>query len=153
MTMSVSVDPFVLAPLAFAGLALCWLVVGWVWARQSTWARGVRLGPYILADKIGEGAMGEVYRAYHSGLGTWRAVKRLPRAASERDRERFEKEARLGAELRHPNAVSSSRTRSPASAPRRRRASPSCERNGGSIAWTPCWPPEPAGRRAREPRE
>jgi serine/threonine-protein kinase len=30
----------------------------------------------------------------------------LPRAASERERERFEKEARLGAELCHPNAVS-----------------------------------------------
>jgi serine/threonine-protein kinase len=59
-----------------------------------------------LAEKMGEGAMGEVYRAYHRALGTWRAVKILPRGASGREHERFEKEARLGAELRHPNSVS-----------------------------------------------
>src|SRR5688572_26041961 len=64
-----------------------------------------QLGPYTLANKIGEGAMGEVYRAWHSALGRWRAVKVLPRHASAIERERFEKEAKVGAELRHPNTV------------------------------------------------
>src|SRR5687768_10006190 len=116
--MLLSFDHSWLGPLAFAGLALCWLVVGWVCAREaaageqarvsmpSAANRAVWLGSYLLTEKIGEGAMGEVYRAYHRALGTWRAVKLLPRGASERERERFEKEARLGAELRHPNAVS-----------------------------------------------
>jgi serine/threonine protein kinase len=118
MTMFLFFNPSWLGPLALAGLALCWLAVGWVCAREAgvvaarsgsmplATTRAVRLGSYVLAEKIGEGAMGEVYRAYHCVLGTWRAVKLLPRGASERERERFEKEARLGAELRHPNAVS-----------------------------------------------
>jgi eukaryotic-like serine/threonine-protein kinase len=118
MTMLLVFDHSWLGPLAFAGLALCWLAIGWVCAREIAAAarpsvsmpsaanRAVWLGSYLLAEKIGAGAMGEVYRAYHCALGTWRAVKLLPRDASERERERFEKEARLGAELRHPNAVS-----------------------------------------------
>jgi eukaryotic-like serine/threonine-protein kinase len=99
------------------GLTLCLIVcllgAGWFWmqpgglaAAQTGAARPEWLGPYQLGEKIGEGAMGEVYRAYHAAIGVWRAVKLLPRHASERDRERFEKEARLGAVLRHPNSVS-----------------------------------------------
>jgi eukaryotic-like serine/threonine-protein kinase len=65
-----------------------------------------RLGPYTLGSKIGEGAMGEVYRAWNSAVGAWHAVKLLPRHASASDRLRFEKEARLGALVRHPNTVS-----------------------------------------------
>ena len=41
-----------------------------------------------------------------SGVWGWRAVKLLPRHATARERERFEKEARFGAALRHPNTVS-----------------------------------------------
>jgi serine/threonine protein kinase len=66
----------------------------------------VRLGPYTLGSKIGEGAMGEVYRAWNSAAGAWHALKLLPRHASPSDRRRFEKEARLGALVRHPNTVS-----------------------------------------------
>src|SRR5690349_14866094 len=83
-------------------LAACLLVVGWAWARlagvgsaPAAAAKPQQLGPYTLADKIGAGAMGEVYRAWHPALGGWRAVKLLPRDASARDRQRFEKEARL----------------------------------------------------------
>jgi len=112
------IDPSLLGSLAFAGLALCLFAVGWVWAHKaglgalastltaSELARPARLGPYTLANKIGAGSMGEVYRAYHSTLGTWRALKLLPAGASERERQRFEKEARLGGELSHPNTVS-----------------------------------------------
>jgi len=69
-------------------------------------AAAQRLGPYTLGNKLGEGAMGEVYRAWNSAVGAWHAVKLLPRHASASDRRRFEKEARLGALVRHPNSVS-----------------------------------------------
>jgi serine/threonine protein kinase len=102
-----------LGPSLTVCLAACLLVVGWAWARlagvgavPAAAAKPQQLGPYRLANKIGEGAMGEVYRAWHPALGGWRAVKLLPRGASKRERQRFEKEARLGAELNHPNTVS-----------------------------------------------
>ncbi len=66
----------------------------------------LRLGPYTLGSKLGEGAMGEVYRAWNSRVGAWHALKLLPPNASLRDRQRFEKEARLAALVRHPNTVS-----------------------------------------------
>jgi len=104
-------DLLLLGPLLLAGLSLFgltrdgkwWLppVVGAAAARAP-----VRLGPYTLGGKIGEGAMGEVYRGWNSALGAWHAVKLLPRGASASDRLRFEKEARLGALVRHPNTVS-----------------------------------------------
>jgi eukaryotic-like serine/threonine-protein kinase len=65
-----------------------------------------RLGPYTLANKIGEGAMGEVYRAWHGSLQRWCAIKLLPRNAPERERRRFEQEVQLTARLVHPNIVS-----------------------------------------------
>jgi eukaryotic-like serine/threonine-protein kinase len=110
------IDSHLLGPAALCSLVLCLLLTGWAWARQANHGllapvggggqRPQRVGPYTLADKIGEGAMGEVYRAWSSALGGYCAVKLLPRGASERDRLRFEKEARLGAELHHPNTVS-----------------------------------------------
>ena len=36
---------------------------------------GTRLGPYEVQDFIGQGAMGVVYRAYHSALERTGAVK------------------------------------------------------------------------------
>jgi serine/threonine-protein kinase len=101
-----------LGPPLTACLAIGLLLLGWAWARLAGMratpgaAQPQQLGPYRLANKIGEGAMGEVYRAWHPDLGDWRAVKLLPRGASARERERFEKEARLGSRLSHPNTVS-----------------------------------------------
>jgi eukaryotic-like serine/threonine-protein kinase len=116
MIMALLIDSNLLAPVALCSLALCLLFAGWAWARYAGYGllgvtapgghRPQRVGPYTLADKIGEGSMGEVYRAWSSALGRYCAVKVLPRGASARDRLRFEKEARLGAELRHPNTVS-----------------------------------------------
>jgi serine/threonine-protein kinase len=64
-----------------------------------------RIGPYALVARIGGGAMGEVYRARHSRSGQLRALKLLSARASEQQRERFEHEVRLGAQIRHPNTV------------------------------------------------
>jgi serine/threonine protein kinase len=78
----------------------------WAWLQSSPVRTATRLGPYRLEEKIGQGAMGQVYRALHVASGERRAIKLLPPDASTRDRERFEDEAKLGARIHHPNAVS-----------------------------------------------
>ena len=58
---------------------------------------GQRLGPYEVTAKLGEGGMGEVYRATDTKLERQVAIKVLPAAFTE-DKERlarFEREARL----------------------------------------------------------
>jgi serine/threonine protein kinase len=65
---------------------------------------GESLGPYRILDKLGEGGMGEVYRARDTKLGRHVAIKVLPRDFA-RDSERvqrFEREARLLAAVNHP---------------------------------------------------
>src|SRR5262245_13526705 len=66
---------------------------------------GTRLGPYEILNKLGEGGMGEVYRARDTRLGRDVAIKILPPAvAADPERlGRFEREARLLATLSHPN--------------------------------------------------
>ena len=69
---------------------------------------GSRLGPYEITAKLGEGGMGEVYRATDSKLEREVAIKVLP-AAFTADPERlarFEREAQLLAQLHHPNIAS-----------------------------------------------
>ena len=68
---------------------------------------GRRLGPYEIRTKLGEGGMGAVYKAYDPSLEREVAVKILPPEFA-RDRsyiQRFEREARALARLRHPNLV------------------------------------------------
>ena len=63
------------------------------------------LAHYRVIEKIGEGGMGEVYRAADTRLGRDVAIKILPEAFT-RDPERlgrFEREARVLASLNHPN--------------------------------------------------
>jgi serine/threonine-protein kinase len=68
---------------------------------------GRSLGPYDLQARLGAGGMGTVYLAVHRRLRQRRAVKVLPNnlAADPLFVQRFEREARLAAELRHPNIV------------------------------------------------
>src|SRR5262245_53717048 len=66
---------------------------------------GTRLGSYDVLAKLGEGGMGEVYRAHDSKLDRDVAIKVLPAAVSQ-DPERltrFEGEAKSLAALNHPN--------------------------------------------------
>jgi Tol biopolymer transport system component len=73
-----------------------------------TVAPGARLGPYEITGKLGEGGMGEVYRARDGRLDRDVAIKVLPAAfTADPDRlARFEREARLLAQLQHPNIAS-----------------------------------------------
>jgi len=69
---------------------------------------GTKLGPYEITGKLGEGGMGEVYRATDTKLHRDVAIKVLPAAFTE-DKERlqrFEREAQLLAQLQHPNIAS-----------------------------------------------
>ena len=76
-------------------------------ARRMTGAsrEGTRLGPYVLGPLIGEGGMGEVYRARDARLDREVAIKILP-SDLVHDPERLrrsEREARVLASLSHPN--------------------------------------------------
>ena len=66
---------------------------------------GTTLGPYSVTAKIGEGGMGEVWRARDTKLDRDVALKVLPEAfTSDPDRlARFEREAKVLASLNHPN--------------------------------------------------
>jgi serine/threonine-protein kinase len=68
-------------------------------------ALGVRLGPYEVTALIGEGGMGEVYRATDTNLKRAVAIKVLPESvAGDRERlARFGREAEVLASLNHPN--------------------------------------------------
>jgi hypothetical protein len=68
-------------------------------------ARGTRLGVYEVTAQIGEGGMGQVYRATDTQLKRQVAIKILPPSlAADADRlSRFQREAEVLASLNHPN--------------------------------------------------
>ena len=68
---------------------------------------GEKLGRYEVRSKIGEGGMGEVYRARDEKLNRDVAIKVLPSSLSENtDRlHRFEQEAQAAGTLNHPNLL------------------------------------------------
>ena len=74
-------------------------------ASQLALAPGTRLGVYEVSAPIGEGGMGQVYRARDTKLNRDVALKILPDVfASDPDRlTRFTREAQTLASLNHPN--------------------------------------------------
>ena len=66
---------------------------------------GTRVGPYEVTALIGEGGMGQVWRAHHTALNRDDALKVLPEVfADDPERlARFQREAQVLASLNHPN--------------------------------------------------
>jgi serine/threonine protein kinase len=62
---------------------------------------------YLIEERLGSGAMGEVYRARHVKIGKSFAVKvlRTELLEDEKTRQRFDREAELAGTLKHPNIV------------------------------------------------
>ncbi len=77
-------------------------------AESEEWAAGtVVRGKYQIIQKIGQGAMGTVYKALHLQFQEVRALKVIAAKLSSDKTfvKRFEQEAILARKLQHPNAV------------------------------------------------
>lgn len=68
---------------------------------------GQTIGQYQIIEHLGRGGMADVYKAFHPGLEVYRALKVIrPEFVAEAGfKERFQREARAVAALRHPNIV------------------------------------------------
>lgn len=71
----------------------------------TSFTRGSTLGRYRLVERIGEGGMGEVWRAHDTNLDRDVAIKLLHRAGDEKSRERFRREAMVLSRLSHPGVA------------------------------------------------
>ncbi|HEV3344889.1 MAG TPA: protein kinase [Pirellulales bacterium] len=69
--------------------------------------RSLVFGEYLVLDKVGEGGMGQVFKAEHRRMKRIVALKLLPPQATSSKSlvERFYKEVELAARLSHPNIV------------------------------------------------
>jgi hypothetical protein len=73
--------------------------------REALKAR--QLGQYALDEKIGQGAMGVVYRGHHAMLRRPTAIKLIDvDKTTDLSIARFEREVRLTSQLSHPNTIS-----------------------------------------------
>src|SRR5271170_4372939 len=70
-------------------------------------AIGGQLGSYLIDSVIGRGGMSVAYRARHTRLGMWVALKVLAPQLGSDDafRERFLREAQMAAGVDHPNVI------------------------------------------------
>jgi hypothetical protein len=77
-----------------------------IYGLQTKVREARQLGQYVLEERIGQGGMGEIYRAGHALLRRPTAVKVMRGPGSAAARNRFEREVQLTARLTHPNTIS-----------------------------------------------
>ena len=65
----------------------------------------VPMGSGIITGILGEGGMSIIYEIWNEQLGVKRAVKLLRPNSSQENKERFEKEMKVTAQLDHPNII------------------------------------------------
>ena len=68
---------------------------------------GSTIGQHEIVEQLGRGGMANVYKGFHPGLAVHRAIKVIRPDLADTDgfRDRFQREARAVAALRHPNIV------------------------------------------------
>ncbi len=92
---------------ALAGVVIYSSLIQKAWRRlRRVEHRLEQLGQYELLDKVGEGGMGEVYRARHAMLRRDTAVKLLrTNLADQTSIARFEREVQATSQLNNPNTI------------------------------------------------
>ena len=94
-----------------AGIAVAYLCAGRVYGLTLDLSRAQRLGSYVLTEKLGQGGMGEVWRARHRMLARPAAIKLIrgsaagPSVSSGTLLERFEREVQATAMLCSPHTI------------------------------------------------
>ena len=95
--------------LSLLGLSILGTIIAGVreWRVQQQKGLETRIGAYTLYEKIGEGGMGEVFRAEHDLLLRPAAVKILKKevSVSPEMTARFEREVRLASKLESPHTI------------------------------------------------
>ena len=88
------------------------VIRGWLTAYQTDQilqgtGKNLVLGPYRLLEQLGEGGMGQVFKARHVRMDRLVALKVIHQEhfASSKAVERFAREARAAAQLSHPNII------------------------------------------------
>ena len=88
------------------GVVGVYVVARTIYGLRSAVEKAVKLGQYVVHEKIGEGGMGAVYRASHAMLKRPTAIKVIPPdRAGDTAAARFEREVMATSRLTHPNNI------------------------------------------------